>query len=70
MARHQHLLPRAELAVGLAQQPLGLGLQPPNLVGDVEIAVIAEMAQLLDLGFQLGDWLFEIEEGPHSHPSA
>ncbi len=38
-----------------------LGLQPFNLSCDIELAVLAGVAQRLNLGFQLGDWLFEIQ---------
>jgi len=66
VARHLRLLPGAELAVGLAQQPVGLLLQLGHLLGDVDVAAVGEMAQLLDLAFEFSDRLFEIEIGRHS----
>ncbi len=38
-----------------------LGLQPFDLSGDIELAVLAGVAQRLDLGFKLSDWLLEIQ---------
>jgi hypothetical protein len=64
MARHLHLLPRRQLGVGLADQALDLNLQLRDLVGDRHVAGLGEMPQLLDLAFQLGDRLLEIQEVP------
>jgi len=65
MARELHLLPRRELGIGLAQQPVDLGLEPRHLVGDVDVAAVGEVAQLLDLAFEFGKRLFEVEEMTH-----
>src|SRR5690606_16186516 len=62
---HLGLLPRRELAIGLAQQLLGLGLQARDLLRDVHVAGIGQMAQLGDLAFQFGDGFLEIEEAGH-----
>src|SRR5262249_20344604 len=60
--------PRAELAVGLPQQPVRLLLQLADFVGDVDVAAVGEVAQLRDLAFEFGDRLFEIEIGRHPLP--
>src|ERR687898_3011857 len=65
------LLPGVELGVGLAQQLVGARLQPGDLVGEVEVAAVAQVAQLLDLAFQLADRLLEVQQVPaYSFPAA
>ena len=51
MARHLGLLPGVELGVGLLKQALGLGLEARDLLGDVDLAIVGQVAQLLDLAF-------------------
>src|SRR5258708_3651188 len=70
MARHQHLLPGAELLISGANLTLDLALELADLFCDDVGAVIAEMLQLLDLALELGDRLFEIEELPRHRPLA
>src|SRR5438874_3610659 len=65
VARHQHLLPRIQPSIALAQQPAGLSLEPADLLGDIEPAIDREVAQLFDLAFELGDRPFEIEKMAH-----
>src|SRR6185312_1163720 len=65
VARKLNLLPRRELGIGLAQQAVDLGLEPRHLVGDVEIAAVGEVSELVDLAFELGQRLLEIEEVAH-----
>ncbi len=65
MSRHLHLLPRGQPRIGLAQEPRGAGLEPADLVGDVEIAGGRQMAQLFDLAVELADWPLEIEKMAH-----
>ena len=60
-----HALPRREFAVGLAQHALGLSLQLADLIGNVELLAIGEVAQLFDLAFQLGDRFFKVEKVAH-----
>jgi hypothetical protein len=62
MARHLGLLPGRQLGVGLAQQLLGARLEPRDLVPEVQIAALGQMAQFLDLAFQLADRLLELEQ--------
>jgi len=62
MAGDLHFLPGGQFSVGLRQLFVDAGLQPFDLVNDADFAVVAEMTQLLDLAFQLGDRFFEIEE--------
>src|SRR5690606_4052504 len=61
MSGNLNLLPRAELGIGLPEQAVGLRFEPRHLVGDVEIAGVREMAELLDLALELGDRPLEIE---------
>jgi hypothetical protein len=63
LARDLGFLPGGELAVGLAQQPLGARLEPADLFRQIELgAAAAEMAQLLDLAFKLADRFLEVEQ--------
>ena len=67
MARELDLLPRRELGIGLPQQPIDLVLEPLDLIGNIEIAAIGEMAKLFNLAFELGERLLEFEKMSH-HP--
>jgi len=62
MARELGDLPGAELGEDRLGQRAALLLQPADLLADVDLGVVAEVAQLLDLGLELGDGLFEIQE--------
>ena len=42
-------------------------LQALDLLGDVDRRIVLHVAQLLDLGFELGDRLLEIEEVSFAH---
>ncbi len=64
MARDLRLLPGVELGVGLAQQLLGARLEARDLVGEVEVAAVGQMAQLLDLALELADRLLELQQWP------
>ena len=66
MARHLDPLPRRQLGVGRAQQPLHLVLQAHDFVGDVYIAGVGQVPELGNLAFQLRDRLLEIEIRRHS----
>jgi hypothetical protein len=44
------------------RQLAALGLQALHLIGDVELRLGAQMPEFLDLGFELGDGLFEFEK--------
>src|SRR5258708_29391010 len=65
MASDLDLLPRRQLRIGLAQLPVGLRLEPRDLVGDIEVAAVGEVPQSLDLALELGNRLFEIKEMAH-----
>jgi hypothetical protein len=65
MAGHLGLLPGAQLGVGLAQLPVQLALQPADFIGDVDVAHVGEMPELLDFTLELGDGLLEIQEVVH-----
>jgi hypothetical protein len=63
LARDLGLLPGRELGIGLPQQPFGAGLEPADLLRQVELAAAGvQVAQLLDLAFQLADGFLEIEQ--------
>ena len=65
MPRDLHLLPGRQLRVALADEPLHLRFEPPDLLGDVEPAVVRQAAQLVDLALELRDRPLEIEKMPH-----
>jgi len=45
----------------LAQQLVGTLFQLLDLIGEIEIAALGQMLQLLDLAFELADRFFEVE---------
>jgi hypothetical protein len=64
MPRHQRLLPGRQVGVELGQRLRRLLLDLGDLVADVA-AIGGECAQLVDLGLEFGDGLFEIEIAAH-----
>jgi hypothetical protein len=62
VARHLGLLPGGQLGVSLTQELLGARLEARDLVLEVEVAALREVAELLDLAFQLADRLLEVEQ--------
>lgn len=69
MAGDLRLLPGREGGVELGEGRGGLALEPRHVLGDRHRAVAgAEGAQLLQLGLEFGDRLFEIEVGAHRIP--
>ncbi len=62
MPRNLGDLPRAQLGEDALGQRLALAAQARDLFVDVDLGIVADEAQLFDLGFELGDRLFEIEE--------
>jgi hypothetical protein len=63
LARDLGFLPGRELGIGLPQQPFGAGLEPTDLLRQVELAAAAaQVAQLLDLAFQLADGFLKLEQ--------
>jgi hypothetical protein len=65
VARYLHLLPGRQAPVALLQQPVGLGFEPADFLGDVEAAVGRQMAQLVDLAFEFGNRPLKIQEVAH-----
>src|ERR671910_503832 len=64
--RHEGLLQGAQIGLELLQGRGGLGLEALDVVADRDrVAVLAEGPQLLELGLELGDGLFEIEIAAH-----
>ena len=55
VARHLHLLPRRQLGVGLTQGAVDAGLQLGDLVGNLDVADVGQVAQLLHLAIKFGD---------------
>jgi hypothetical protein len=62
MAGELRDLPLGEVAEDLAGACPQLFLEPVDFLVDVDRRPVTGVAQLLDLGFQFGDGLFEIEE--------
>jgi len=62
MTRDLGLLPAVELGVSLPEQLLGAGLETLDLLGEVDLAAVREVAQLLDLAFELADRFFEVQQ--------
>ena len=66
MARDLGLLPRRQIGVEIGERVGRLALETGDLLADRRRGVgIGERAQLLDLGLDLGDRLFEIEVAAH-----
>ena len=66
MTRDLRLLPRRQLCISVAQQLVGLGLEPADLGIDIDVSRAARgFAQLGDPGLELGDRLFKIEVSQH-----
>ena len=62
VARELGDLPGRETGEDAHRELPALGLQPADLVLDVDFAVRSHVPELLDLRFELGDRLFEVEE--------
>ncbi len=62
MTRHLRDLPRAQLAVDVTREFVGLLLQAIDLFGDVHCRIVLDEAQLLDTRLQFGDGLLKVEE--------
>ncbi len=66
MAGDLRLLPRRELGIEFLERLRCLGLQPGDFLADGGRAVARlECTQLVDLGLDLGHWLFKIEIAAH-----
>src|SRR5947208_2736340 len=64
MPGHQRLLPWRQIAIEVGERLRRLVLDPGYLVADVA-AACGKCAQLVDLGFKLGDGFFEVEIAAH-----
>ena len=62
MPRHLRNLPSGKFGVNIFGQTLAFFRQLVDFGGDVDRRIVLHVAQLLDLGFQLGNRLFEIEK--------
>ena len=63
-------LPAGQIAEDAFGERFALVLQAGNLIADVQRVVVTNQAQFFDLGLQVGDRLFEIQEvRVHRHPS-
>ena len=62
MARHLRDLPRAELGVNVFRQRLALFLQAADFFRNIQRRIVLHIPQFFDLGFQIGNRLFKIEE--------
>ncbi len=65
VARDLRLLPRRQAAVSLAQQAVGLGLEPCDIGVNVERPGLGRLPKLRDARLQLRDRLFEVEKGQY-----
>jgi hypothetical protein len=62
VARDLRHLPGRQAGVDVLGELLALLAEAFDLVGDVDRRLVLHVAQLVDLGFQLGDGLLEVEE--------
>jgi hypothetical protein len=46
-----NLLPGGQLLIALPQQLVGLGLKARHFIGDIDFAIIRQVAQLFDFAF-------------------
>jgi hypothetical protein len=60
VARELRYLPGREIGEDADRELAALGLQAADLIVDVDLGVRAHVPQLFDLGFELGDRLFEV----------
>src|SRR5207302_1367433 len=63
MARELRDLPRREAREDAGGELAALRLQPADLLLNVDLGVRGDVLELLDLRFELGNRLFEIQEG-------
>ena len=54
-------LPRRELGVDILGQALVFGVEPRKFLANIHCRIVLHKPQLLDLGFKLGDRLFEFQ---------
>ena len=62
MTRQLRHLPRSEVREDALGERTTLGAEAVHLLRDVDFGIIAKEAKLVDLRFQLGDGLLEIQE--------
>src|SRR3546814_15733203 len=65
MARHLGALPGRKPCIEVAKLPLGLGLQPFDLGGNVDAAVVCGIAKVRNSRLQLRNGLFELKNRGH-----
>src|SRR3546814_6929540 len=65
MARHLGALPGRKPCIEVAKLPLGLGLQPFDLGGNVDAAVVCGIAKVRNSRLQLRNGLFELKKRGH-----
>ena len=65
VTRDLGFLPGRQVGVEVLERLGGLGLEPRNLIADRNRAASLHGAQLLDLGFEFGNRLFEVEIAAH-----
>ena len=69
MAGDLRLLPWRQIGIEIEQRLGGLGFQPGQFLADANaLAIGAQRAQFLDLGFEIGHRLFKIEIAAHGPP--
>src|SRR5207249_4330394 len=70
VARDLRHLPGREARIDVAGELQALLAEPVDLFGDVDRRLVLHVAQLFDLGLELGDRLLEIEEVAFAHREA
>src|SRR6187431_1488475 len=67
MAGDLRHLPGREAGIDVLGEEQALLAQPVDLLGDVDRRLVLDVAQLVDLGLELGDRLLEVEEMSFAH---
>src|SRR4051812_32380278 len=67
MPRHQRLLPRRQLRIGVFDELIDLRLQALDFIIDRDrLSLRTKLPEILDLAFELGDRFFKFEKDVHT----
>jgi len=67
VAGHLHGLPGTEVVVGFAEEGGAVGAQLAKLLGVIDLFGGLEGLKVPDLGFELGEGLFELQDVPGAY---